>query len=515
MKKWLALFVFALVSLSLFASDFWGEFKKAQSYIPDHVYLYTGNDLFNYGISRNDDDQLSYSFDFQVEAPLWFMRFNANGITNRGWRDGWDMTDYNKPFNPGASVIRGRYDSLETVVGMKLRPIEDLFYIHLYPEVGFALVGNYGWEWGQNAIHRMMDIHEVQLPYDADVRNGSRLILGLRTNLGYKLLNYERTSLIAEVEASTKNIMGFQSENQILGRISVSTKTHDLIGFHFGYMYAASLADETSYTQDLYLRYLNGLRVGFTIDTGILFLKYTATPYTNYGYGYIGFDAMGFFKPRTWKETDAFMGISNASFYGRFYHIISLGIPLSRDFVFMVKNSYLGGDPISPKEEAEADLSKSIRFKRDYSFFALGVRYNFPQLVYRYITPYLELTAGLQKFVLYDLNNQLDDETIEYDEIDTPSSIWDFLGNYFGLVSLEGGVSVLPENLVVFQDTSIQIELFGGVNMILGGGTDDITIYRYIHKLWEDPDYPPLYDMGLAARFIPYYGFGVKLGFDL
>ncbi len=100
MKKWLALFVFALVSLSLFASDFWGEFKKAQSYIPDHVYLYTGNDLFNYGISRNDDDQLSYSFDFQVEAPLWFMRFNANGITNRGWRDGWDMTDYNKPLIP-------------------------------------------------------------------------------------------------------------------------------------------------------------------------------------------------------------------------------------------------------------------------------------------------------------------------------------------------------------------------------------------------------------------------------
>ena len=131
MKKQLALFAFALIAVSLFASGFLSDFRKKESYIPDHVYLYTGNDLFNFGITRNDDDQQSYSFDLQVEAPLWYVRFNANGITNRGWRDGWDPNDYTKPRSPGAPVIRGRYDSLETVAGLKLRPVEDDFYLHL------------------------------------------------------------------------------------------------------------------------------------------------------------------------------------------------------------------------------------------------------------------------------------------------------------------------------------------------------------------------------------------------
>ena len=167
MKRVLVFLLCSLTLLSLSASGFLDGFKDKRNYIPDHVYLYTGNDLFSYGITRNDDDQLSYSFDFQLEAPLWYTRFNANGITNRGWRDGWDMTDYDVPYTPGSTVIRGRYDSLETVIGLKLQPVEEDFYLHVYPEVGFAFVGDYGWEWGQNAIHRMMNIHEVDLPYDS------------------------------------------------------------------------------------------------------------------------------------------------------------------------------------------------------------------------------------------------------------------------------------------------------------------------------------------------------------
>ncbi|MBP5162551.1 MAG: hypothetical protein ILP16_06195 [Spirochaetales bacterium] len=512
MKKLLVLFLCFLTAVSLSASDFIGDFSRKESYIPDHVIAATGNDLFNFGISRNDDDQLSYSFDFQLEAPLWYLRFNANGITNRGWRDGWDMTDYSKPYTPGASVIRGRYDSIETVLGMKLRPVEEDFYLHLYPEIGFALTGDYGWEWGQNVIHRMMGIHEVALPYDNADEKNVHMMLDLRANAGYKIFNFQRTSLIAEVEASTKNILGFQSENQILGRVSVSTKTHDLIGFHFGYMYATDLGEDTSYTQDLYLRYLNGLRAGFTVDTGIFFVKYTCSPLNNYGYGYLGFDLMGFFKPRNWERSDAFMRFSSARLYDRDYNIISLGIPLSDGgFSFIIKNSYLGGDAISPKQEAAEDLNKYERFKRDYSFFAAGIRYDFPDLVYGYVTPFVELTAGLQIFRIWVLYNQLDDDSL-WGEVHPSQKIE--MDNYYGLISLEGGLSVLPEDLVVFQDTSVQIELFGGVNMILGGDTWTISIYRFIHKLWEDITYP-LKDLGTAARFIPYFGFGVKLGFDL
>ena len=254
MKKWLVVFFSALWLFALPASDFLGEFSDRRSYIPDHLSLYTGNDLFNYGISRNDDDQLSYSFDFQLEAPLWYTRFNANGITNRGWRDGWDMRNYDAIYTPGAPVIRGRYDSLETVIGLKLKPVENNFYLHIYPEIGFALVGDYGWEWGQNAIHKMMNIHEVDLPYDSKDQRDVFMMLDLRVNVGFKFHSFERTNLIGEIETSTKNIVSFHSENQILARISVSTETHDLVGLHVGYMYAASLQENTRYTQDLYVR---------------------------------------------------------------------------------------------------------------------------------------------------------------------------------------------------------------------------------------------------------------------
>ena len=115
------------------------------------------------------------------------------------------------------------------------------------------------------------------------------------------------------------------------------------------------------------------------------------------------------------------------------------------------------------------------------------------------------------RFRLGLLYNQLDDDALE--GLDTPSAGVP-LGNYFGLLSLEGGICILPEDLLVFQDTSFQLEIFGGLNVIVGGDTFDITFYRYIHRFWEDISYP-LDDRGAAARFIPYFGFGAKIGFDL
>lgn len=511
MKKPLVLVLCLLAVASLFASEFLDSFKDGRNYIPDNIFLSTGNDKFNYGISRNDDDQLSYSFDLKVEAPLWYFQFDANGFTDRGYREGWDMRSQDDFCTPGSHVVRGRYDSLETVVGLKLRPIENDFYLHIYPEIGFALVGDYGWEWGQNAVHRMLGIHEVDLPYEKDGVKTLRLMLDGRVNFGYKLLKFKRTSLIAEVEASTKNYMGFGTENQILGRISISTETHDLIGFHFGYMFADSLGDEPWYTHDLYYRYLRGWRLGFTIDTGILFLKYTGTPETGFGYGYFGFDVMGFFEPKTWEETDAYLSFSKARFYGSFYNYISVGIPFGENFAFVLKNAYLGGNPINKKEEETADLNKTDRYKREYSTAAIGIRFNLTPSS-GFVTPYIELTGGVQIYKVFALYNQLDDETMaEY--VSTPQSYLFDMGHYYPLLSLEGGIMVLPDGFLAFQDTSIQLDVFGGVNFLMGGDTMDIAIYRYIHRAWADPEYY-IEDGGLRDRFIPYFGFGIKLGFD-
>lgn len=519
MKKLIALLLVALSVLSVSASGFLDDFRDGKNYVPDHVYLFTGNDLFSYGVTRNDDDQLSYSFDFQVEAPIWYTRVNLNGITNRGWRDGWDMRNYYKKFDDGADVNKGRYDSLEGVVGLKLRPIEDRFYLHIYPEVGLTLLGDYGWVWAQNMIHKIGGIHCVELPYDNPGQKTARMILGTRVNAGFKLFRFERSNQIVELEASTKNILGFQSENYVMARASISTETHDLVGFHFGYMFASALTDTPSYTQDLYLRYLRGWRLGFTVDTGLIFLKYTGNLESHYGYGYIGVDAMGFFAPRSWEETDAYLRFTKSSFYGHFYNLLSVGIPISDHLEVMIKNSYLGGEPLSPKEEAEADLDKEVRLKQDYSFFTLGVRINAHGFLSDYVNPYLEVALGLQRFVVYILNNQVvDPDDMIGGYVPSAELLSNDKGSFdkiFGLVSIEAGIDILPESLVVFQDTSMQLEVFGGVNVICGGTTQEISIYRYINKFWEtlNPEY--LDDLGWKARFVPYYGFGVKFGFDL
>ncbi len=516
MRKVFALVLCILVSASLFAFDFIDEFKDPKSYMPDHISLTTGNDKFNNGISRNDDDQFSYSFGLQVEAPLWYMHFDANGITNRGWRDGWDMRDYDTPFTPGASVYRGRYDSIETVVGLRLRPIEDRFYLHVYPDVGFALVGDYGWEIGQNVVHRIAKIREVDLPYDNDGAKNVFMMADGRVNAGFKFISFPKTNLIAEVEASSKNILGFQTENQILGRVSISTKTHDLLGFHFGYMYSAALGDYQSATRDLYIRYLNGFRFGFTVDTGIIFIKYTATPETNFGYGYVGINALGFFEPRTWEESDASLRLSLARLYGSNYYYISVGVPVSDHFDIVIKNAFLGGNPLSASEERASDLTMYERLKRDYSSGSLGIRYNLPGLFKGYVLPYVELSAGLQVFEVYSLYNQLDDDYLFGAEI--PSSYWFEGTTHFMLLNLEGGANILPENLLVFQDSSFQLDVFGGVNFIIGGETSELSIYRNIHKFWEadgTEEINYLADLGWKARFIPYFGIGLKIGFDL
>ncbi len=516
MKRLFALFLCIQITVSLFASQFIDEFKDPKSYIPDHIIITTGNDKFNTGISRNDDDQLSYSFGLKVESPLWYMHLDANGITNRGWRDGWDMTDYEVPCTENSSVYRGRYDSIETVFGLRLRPIEDTFYLHIYPDVGLALVGYYNWEWAQNVVHKVAKIREVDLPYDNDGARNAFMMLDGRVNAGFKFFSFSRTNLIAEVEAFTKNILGFQSENQILGRVSVSTKTHDLLGFHLGYMHSMALGDYPSDTRDLYIRYLNGFRFGFTIDTGIISLKYTATPKTNYGYGYLGVNVLGFFEPKTWKESDAYLRLSLSRLYDRNYYYISVGIPCSDHFDFVIKNAFLGGNPLDASEESVSDLTKEERYKREYSSGSLGIRYNLPELIHGIISPYIELSAGIQVFEIYTLYNQLDDEYL--DGRDNPSMYWFDETTHFLLVNLEGGANILPENLMIFQDSSFQIDLFGGVNVIFGGTTSEISMYRNIHKFWkadDDDETDYLVDMGWKARFIPYFGVGLKIGFDL
>ena len=57
---------------------------------------------------------------------------------------------------------------------------------------------------------------------------------------------------------------------------------------------------------------------------------------------------------------------------------------------------------------------------------------------------------------------------------------------------------------------------------VIFGWSPGLSIYNWsdgsgkgINKFWETLDSKYLEDLGWKARFVPYYGFGVKFGFDL
>jgi len=82
MKKWLVVFFSALWLFALPASDFLGEFSDRRSYIPDHLSLYTGNDLFNYGLKDRTYavDENGYRY-----TPDTYVADNDSISTNWWW----------------------------------------------------------------------------------------------------------------------------------------------------------------------------------------------------------------------------------------------------------------------------------------------------------------------------------------------------------------------------------------------------------------------------------------------
>ena len=55
----------------------------------ERILLGTGNDMWTMGLSRNDDDQLSYSALFSIEFKNAYLNAEFQGITNRGYKNGW------------------------------------------------------------------------------------------------------------------------------------------------------------------------------------------------------------------------------------------------------------------------------------------------------------------------------------------------------------------------------------------------------------------------------------------
>ncbi len=121
-KNCVALLFFILVNLCCI-------FASSSPWAVKSVNLALGNDKRTYGLSRNDDDQLSFSEHVAIEAQSWYLRANLKGITNRGWKTGWDIRDESISDTSEDDFYSGRLDVTEIRFGLNYNhTINDLVF---------------------------------------------------------------------------------------------------------------------------------------------------------------------------------------------------------------------------------------------------------------------------------------------------------------------------------------------------------------------------------------------------
>lgn len=461
------------------------------------VKLGLGNDKWAYGFSRNDDDQLSYSEHIGLESHRWFLRMDFDGITNRGWKKGWDIKDSDKEDSSVSSFYSGRLDVAEVKAGLKLQAFNtDLFSFKLTPETGFFLAGYMGFDYLQNTIHKISHIHRVDLPYDwNDVKAYG--YLGLDTISSFDLLELEKSAFAISFDAAAYSAFGFQSTENLSIRFSLQNEYSEFISVSFGWKWVQE--HSSSSTMELYGRYLNGPYYSFNIDTGVLSLRYFTELTNHFGYAIYSVDAMSFFRKSTWERNDIIYLTGFSRMIGMNFNELEMEVPFTPHLSGIFKNRYVAGYPLDPKDEASSDLKENGRLKKAYSGYSLGVKYKYPiEALASYVTPYMEASIGLMDWNISYLINMLDYAPVPaFDNL---------MHDYSFLADAEVGLSFIPEGKLSFDTSSICFSVFAGLSYVTG--RDNVTYYRYISS-----DYIP--DYKLSDSFIFRFGAMIQIGFDI
>ncbi len=461
------------------------------------VRLGLGNDKWAYGFSRNDDDQLSYSEHIAVESDRWFIRMDFDGITNRGWKRGWDIRDWSKMDEPAESFYNGRLDVAELKAGLRISAFDsDYFSFSISPETGLFLAGYMGFDFLQNTIHKISHIHLVDLPYDwRDVRVYG--YLGADTVSSVKALRLEKSYLSISLDVGAYSAIGFQSTENASLRLSLQNDYSEFLSVSFGWKWVQE--HSPSDTMELYGRYINGPYYSFCIDTGILSLRYFTELTNHFGYAVYSVDAMSFFRKSTWQENDFIYSTGISRMIGMNFNELELELPFTDHLSGVFKNRYVAGYPLDPKNEASADPKESGRMKKAYSGYTIGAKYRYPiEAIGSYITPYGEISIGLMDWNISYLVNMIAGMPIP--------AVDGLMHSYSFLADAELGLAFLPERLLTAGQSSICFSAFAGLSYVTG--REIVTAYRYISENHEE-------GYRLSDSFLFRFGAMIRIGFDV
>lgn len=499
MKKLLLCLLLICITFSLQAIP---SFKDANSWIPSSLKIGTGNDKWTFSLSRNDDDRLSFSGDISISAPRWFLTTHLNGYTNRGWKTDWDPTAFNPEHetdSDSSHFYHGRYDGIDTAFGMNFFPLEtEHLTLTFSPFIGFYGAGDFGFDNAQNWIHKISNIHSVNIAYDAmNSNNDSRLFafkLGanIEFNAQRPLGNYLESDVGVSIGFTSDNNIGFETLQSLYSSLYLSKNNNKLLKISFGYNWYNSF--DSSATHRLVLDFQRGMFFGFDVTAGFLNIAYKNSIETVQGYTILSVDALSFFEKPCWEENSILFSYGIARENKSTLHFASLGYNLidNKDISIFTTLKYEAGNPFDKKDEREGD-DQQDRLKQNISSISFGIKYNFlDRLFTSFITPYVGLSMGVQNWTLDVLTNQNSTN-------DVPS--YTFLKKYTFLLSAELGLYLLPEGLWSVKNTNIRLALAGGVTWI-----PDANALREVFDLFELP-FP-------KTNFMPYATIALQFGYD-
>lgn len=465
-----------------------------------------GNDKYAYGFSRNDDDQLSYSEHFTVAAEKWYIQVDLDGITNRGWKKGWDIKDSTVIDKSEGDFYSGRIDLTEVKFGYNYtHDFPSVFSLRISPETGFFLSGYTGYDFFQNTIHKLAKIQLVHLPYDSESVAFS-FYLGLDTELFTNIYSLESSTLAISLGGKVYSAFGFETGERVNATLTLYNNYNEILALTLGMNWVQE--HNSSPTMELYSRYINSPYAGYTINTGFFALNYYTELTNHFGYAVLSFDVMSLFHPTTWKENDIYFSMGFAKMMGLRYCDQELNWPIGNNLSLVFRNKYVAGYPVSKTEEISADLSHLLRIKQGHVMNTIGIEYEFPiASLKNWVTPYASLSLGYMKWDITMLSNMIKDNL-------NPSYPLNYGGDkpkFSFVLDVEAGVTIVPEGLISFKSTSFTLSVFAGCAFVTGE-----HVYGY-RRVAETKDELKLKETSsdIKNNFLPRWGLTLNFGFDI
>lgn len=280
------------------------------------VSIGTGNDKFSMGVSKNDDDWMTFDFPILVQAGPFSLEADAIAFTDR--------------------AAGTRYDQLSIDVSWAfIWNVFDGIALRARPVLGLDYIGNLNLEVIQNWNHAQSGVKPVSLKYPD---NGVMYhVFGLKASLGYGFDDASDVSL---------NLFPRYEKGSFSLDAGISVRYR---GMKFGLAYP--------------------WRIQMAVDAGIASFSYWKDLGSTFGYGTFVLDVMGFFRKSTWSHSDAVLSIGTEPLQSFVFLSNTLSVSIGDKLSLTVLDRYTSGFPINK------DLDESERVQRNHTQLALGCSY--------------------------------------------------------------------------------------------------------------------------------------------